>query len=62
MKVRVRRKNRNLKMTDKYSEIINSEYEKKGHYFVKNKDDEFMIQDFDSKWDELNDIYKESDK
>ena len=38
MKVRVRRKNRHKKITDKYSTIINSEYEKRGHYFVKNKD------------------------
>jgi len=62
MKVRVRRKNRHKKMTDKYSGIINSEYEKRGHYFVKNKDGEYVFENFDSKWDKLNEIYKESKK
>jgi hypothetical protein len=62
MKVRVRRKNRHKKITDKYSTIINSEYEKRGHYFVKNKDGEYVFDNFNSKWGKLNEIYKESKK
>lgn len=62
MKVRVRRKNKHKKMTDKYSKILNFEYEKKGHYFVKNKNGEYIFKDFNSKWDKLNNIYKESKK
>ena len=62
MKVRVVRKNRLKKMTDEYSEIVNSEYEKRGHYFTKNKDGEYIFENFDSKWDKLNEIYKESKK
>ena len=62
MKVRVRRKNRHKKITDKYSTIINSEYEKRGHYFVKNKDGEYVFDNSNSKWGKLNEIYKESKK
>jgi len=62
LKIRLRRKSRNKKITDKYSNILNYEYEKYGYYFQKDKNGEYRIENFESKWDKLNDIYKESKK
>ena len=62
LKIRVRRKSRNKKITDKYSNILNYEYEKYGYHFQKDKNGEYRIENFKSKWDKLNDIYKESKK
>lgn len=62
MKIRVRRKNRNVEISDEYADFLNFQYNKSGHRLIKGEDGEYKIDDFDSKWDELNDIWKKAKK